>query len=86
MTFSENNGKFAFDFKGGTISSNLLKASVNVMTNTACNQQYNNTITSGMVCAASPGKDSCQVSFFFLNIVPYVRLEEISKSLYPPTG
>ncbi|XP_032783133.2 trypsin alpha-3 [Daphnia magna] len=45
---------------GGTISSNLLKASVNVMTNTACNQQYNNTITSGMVCAASPGKDSCQ--------------------------
>ncbi|KAI9558234.1 hypothetical protein GHT06_014987 [Daphnia sinensis] len=47
-------------FAGGTISSNLLKASVTVMTNTACNQQYSNTITSNMVCAASLGKDTCQ--------------------------
>ncbi|XP_057380084.1 trypsin alpha-3-like [Daphnia carinata] len=45
---------------GGTVSSNLLKATVTVLTNTECNLQYNNKITSGMVCAASPGKDTCQ--------------------------
>ncbi|KAI9558312.1 hypothetical protein GHT06_015065 [Daphnia sinensis] len=45
---------------GGNLSNSLLKASVTVLTNEACNLQYNNTITSNMVCASAPGKDACQ--------------------------
>ncbi|KZS03410.1 putative Trypsin-7 [Daphnia magna] len=49
--------------EGGSNSNDLLKATVTVLTNEACNLQYNkinNTITNNMVCAAAPGKDTYQ--------------------------
>ena len=46
--------------KGGSISQNLLKATVTVLNNAACKLQYS-TLTSNMICAAAPGKDTCQV-------------------------
>nr|CAH0110962.1 unnamed protein product [Daphnia galeata] len=45
---------------GGRISQRLLKASVTVSDNSACNRQYGGSITSNMICAAGPGKDTCQ--------------------------
>ncbi|XP_057380132.1 trypsin Blo t 3-like [Daphnia carinata] len=48
---------------GGRNSNNLLKATVTVLTNEAFSLQYkklNTTITNNMVCAAAPGKDTCQ--------------------------
>ncbi|EFX72217.1 hypothetical protein DAPPUDRAFT_231459 [Daphnia pulex] len=44
---------------GGSISQTLLKATVNVLDNTACKLQYS-TLTNNMICAAAPGKDTCQ--------------------------
>jgi len=44
---------------GGSISQNLLKATVTVLDNAACKLQYS-TLTSNMICAAAPGKDTCQ--------------------------
>ncbi|KAI9558608.1 hypothetical protein GHT06_015396 [Daphnia sinensis] len=44
---------------GGSISQTLLKATVNVLDNTVCKQQYS-TLTDNMICAAAPGKDTCQ--------------------------
>ncbi len=46
--------------KGGSISQTLLKANVTILNNTACKLQYS-TLTNNMICAAAPGKDTCQV-------------------------
>jgi hypothetical protein len=53
--------------KGGSISQTLLKANVQVLDNTACKLQYS-TLTNNMICAAAPGKDTCQVSFKYLTL------------------
>ncbi|EFX74965.1 hypothetical protein DAPPUDRAFT_56547, partial [Daphnia pulex] len=45
---------------GGRISQTLLKATVTVLENAACNKKYGGKITSNMICAAAPGKDTCQ--------------------------
>ncbi|XP_057369009.1 trypsin alpha-3-like [Daphnia carinata] len=44
---------------GGSISQTLLKATVNILENSACKLQYS-TLTDNMICAAAPGKDTCQ--------------------------
>ena len=46
---------------GGSISKTLLKATVTVLDNAVCNQQYGN-INNNKICAAAPGKDTCQVN------------------------
>ena len=46
---------------GGSISKTLLKATVTVLDNDACNQQYGD-INDNKICAAAPGKDTCQVN------------------------
>lgn len=50
-----------FVYIGGRISQTLLKATVTVLENAACNKKYGGKITSNMICAAAPGKDTCQV-------------------------
>ena len=46
---------------GGSISNVLQQATVKTMTNSKCRESYGGIINSGMLCAASPGKDTCQV-------------------------
>ena len=49
--------------KGGSISSTLLKANVTILDNSICSRQYGTTfVGANMLCAAAPGKDTCQVS------------------------
>ncbi|CAL4073220.1 unnamed protein product, partial [Meganyctiphanes norvegica] len=45
---------------GGFLSTTLQKVKVNTMSNAECNEDYNGNITSSMICASKPGKDSCQ--------------------------
>jgi hypothetical protein len=49
--------------KGGSISKVLLKANVTVLPNAVCINQYSSNEFFGntMLCAAAPGKDTCQV-------------------------
>lgn len=45
----------------GVAASTLQEVNVRIITNAACNKQYNNRITDGMICAGEGGgKDSCQ--------------------------
>nr|CAH0101344.1 unnamed protein product [Daphnia galeata] len=57
---------------GGSVSSNLLKANVNIVSNSVCRRQYkrgpsifgiifsSSFYSTEMMCAAAPGKDTCQ--------------------------
>lgn len=52
---------------GGSQSSHLLAVMLHVITQDECNKKYSKAgkkIGAGMVCAGSPGKDSCQVRLF----------------------
>jgi hypothetical protein len=64
--FRENNDFILSNSIGGIISSTLLKANVTILNNTICSSQYGTTfIGADMLCAAAPGKDTCQVSLLF---------------------
>jgi trypsin len=53
----------SFEQKGGSLSSTLLKANVTILANSKCAAQYGSTfVGANMLCAAAPGKDTCQVS------------------------
>jgi hypothetical protein len=67
--------------KGGSTSPNLLKATVTVLDNASCKLQYS-TLTSNMICAAAPGKDTCQVKVSPL-FVFYFYLKRISDWFLP---
>ncbi len=45
--------------EGGSNSLDLQEVEVDVLTNAQCSNAYSQ-LTSNMICAASPGKDSCQ--------------------------
>jgi len=49
--------------KGGSVSNVLLKANVTILDNTICASQYGNFVGADMLCAAAPGKDTCQVNY-----------------------
>lgn len=54
---------FLNQIKGGAISTVLLKANVTVLANSICSSQYGSTfVGADQLCAAAPGKDTCQVS------------------------
>ena len=46
---------------GGSVASVLQQATVKVTTNAQCKASYMN-LGAGMLCAAAPGKDTCQVT------------------------
>jgi hypothetical protein len=56
-----------FNFVGGTQPSDLKAVEVRVWDNSECSSSYGNQAPGGiidsMICAASPDKDSCSVSF-----------------------
>jgi hypothetical protein len=59
--------------KGGSISSTLLKANVTILDNSdpKCAVYGSSFIGANMLCAAAPGKDTCQVSLsrdYFLKL------------------
>jgi trypsin len=59
--------------KGGSLSSTLLKAKVTILANSICAGQYGSMtfVGANMLCAAAPGKDTCQVSLsrdYFLKL------------------
>ena len=45
----------------------LLQVRVKTMSNAACvdHERYRSSITDNMICAAAPGKDSCQVKSYY---------------------
>ena len=58
--------------ESGSTSSNLMQVTVQVMSNTDCQSKYaiegSEAIIGTMICAAAPGKDSCQVIVVFINV------------------
>ena len=46
--------------EGGSATNDLLFVTVNAISNTDCNVQYNGGITDNMLCAQAGGKDACQ--------------------------
>lgn len=49
---------------GGSLLQVFLKANVTIQDNSLCNNQYGRSfLGNDMLCASSPGKDTCQVSF-----------------------
>ena len=43
----------------------ILQVTVKTMSNAACHESYRSRITDYMICAAAPGKDSCQVTSYY---------------------
>ena len=45
---------------GGSIATSLRAVNVTGVSQATCNAEYHGSLTSSMMCAAAPGKDSCQ--------------------------
>ena len=61
---------------GGQISNVLLEVRVEIWSNTECSNQYEkigDTILDTMLCAGSPGRDTCQVKIYVGQPIPIFR-------------
>jgi len=45
---------------GGSLATSLRAVNVRGVSQATCNADYSGSLTSSMMCAAAPGKDSCQ--------------------------